>query len=179
MAMQGSPKRRARKTKDAPVPNPGAPETKVPTSKNVPPPLAAPSPVVSRRPKVLAVAIGIAATAAVLALLVVGDFFGGEEPAVNPGASSCPAFFPTLSEVTNNVVEGKTPFESSVGTVVDELERYDFIEPRIETARGQAVRGLGELPFDAANKETRLDTARALVSVRQHLGEQGCWPGFN
>jgi hypothetical protein len=128
---------------------------------------------------VLAVAIGIAATAAVLALLVVGDFFGGEEPAVNPGASSCPAFFPTLSEVTNNVVEGKTPFESSVGTVVDELERYDFIEPRIETARGQAVRGLGELPFDAANKETRLDTARALVSVRQHLGEQGCWPGFN
>lgn len=179
VAMQGSPKRRAQKTKNVPVPNPVAPETKVPTLKDVPPAVAAPSPVVSRRPKALAVVIGIAATVAVLTLLVVGDYFGGEEPAVNPGASSCPAFFPTLSEVANNVVEGKTPSESSVGTVVDELQRYDFLEPRIETASGQAVRGLGDLPFDAANNESRLDTARALVSVRQHLGEQGCWPGFN
>jgi len=134
----------------------------------------------SSRKRLVPLLVGVAATALV-ALVVVSNLNSGEvsesAPIAGP-ATSCPAFFPKLSEVTNDVATGLDPSATSVELVLEGLSSYSFGLERIRVASAQAVDGLNAFPLGTTNLEVRQETSRSLITVRQHLGEQGCWPGF-
>jgi len=122
--------------------------------------------------------LGVVAAAALVALVLVPNLNSGGAADSEPAMVSCPAFFATLSQVTNDVVQGVDPTDASVEAVVEGLSSYSFLQERIRVASEQAVEGLTALPFDTTNLGARIETSMSLVTVRQHLGEQGCWPGF-
>ena len=100
------------------------------------------------------------------------DESGG--PASSSASAGCPEYFPQLSSVTNDVVQGAPTDPAEVDSVIETLSGLALSDQRVQAALDQALDGLSTLPFDESQAQLRLDTAKNLITVRGHLGAGVC-----